>query len=32
MQRFSWNPDGSPAFGVPVANGVAIPVPSGQCP
>ena len=32
MQKFSWHPDGSPDFGTPVANGVATPVPAGQCP
>lgn len=32
MQKFSWNADGSPNFGTPAANGVAVTVPSGQCP
>lgn len=31
MQRFTWRADGSPDFGVPVASGVALPVPSGEC-
>jgi len=31
MQRFSWNADGSPNFGVPVPSGQSIPVPSGEC-
>lgn len=29
MQRFGWKPDGSPDFGVPVRDGVALPAPSG---
>lgn len=32
MQKFTWNADGSPNFGTPVANGVSVLVPSGQCP
>ena len=32
MQKFNWNGDGSPNFGTPVANGVPVLVPSGQCP
>ncbi|MNK06011.1 Extracellular exo-alpha-(1-_5)-L-arabinofuranosidase precursor [compost metagenome] len=28
MQRFSWNADGSPNFGIPSATNVQIPVPS----
>ena len=28
-QKFSWNADGSPAFGVPIAAGVNLDVPSG---
>lgn len=28
-QKFSWNADGSPNFGTPVAEGVELPVPSG---
>ena len=31
MQKFTWNADGSPNFGTPVANGVPVTVPSGQC-
>ena len=31
MQRFTWNADGTPNFGTPVADGVAVRVPSGQC-
>ncbi|MDQ2666886.1 MAG: glycoside hydrolase family 43 protein [Gemmatimonadota bacterium] len=31
MQRFGWKSDGSPDFGAPVANGVPVRVPSGQC-
>jgi GH43 family beta-xylosidase len=31
MQKFGWNADGSPAFGTPVAAGLALAVPSGQC-
>ena len=30
IQRFTWNPDGSPHFGNPVPPGVALPVPSGE--
>jgi GH43 family beta-xylosidase len=30
MQKFTWNADGTPDFGVPVATGVAIKVPSGE--
>ncbi len=30
MQQFSWNADGSPNFGTPVATGVAQPRPSGE--
>lgn len=29
MQKFTWNKDGSPDFGIPVKEGVTIPVPSG---
>ena len=32
MQKFTWNADGSPNFGVPTATGVPVLVPSGQCP
>jgi GH43 family beta-xylosidase len=30
MQKFTWNADGSPNFGVPVASGVDILKPSGE--
>ena len=30
-QKFGWNPDGSPNFGVPTAAGQAIRQPAGQC-
>ncbi|EDM35851.1 putative hydrolase [Pedobacter sp. BAL39] len=30
MQKLSWNSDGSPNFGVAVANGVDIPIPIGE--
>jgi GH43 family beta-xylosidase len=30
MQRFSWNPDGSPDFGTPIAAGVPMAEPSGD--
>ncbi|MGI4743490.1 MAG: glycoside hydrolase family 43 protein [Janthinobacterium lividum] len=30
MQQFSWNTDGSPNFGTPVATGVALPRPAGE--
>ncbi len=30
IQPFTWNADGTPNFGVPVAAGVAIPRPSGE--
>jgi GH43 family beta-xylosidase len=30
IQRFTWNPDGSPDFGVPVLPGVPLPPPSGE--
>lgn len=30
IQKFSWNNDGSPDFGSPVAEGVKIPVPSDK--
>lgn len=30
MQRFTWNEDGSPDFGEPVAPGVAVELPSGD--
>ena len=31
MQKFGWNPDGTPSFGTPAGMGVPQPVPSGQC-
>lgn len=31
LQRFTWRGDGSPDFGEPVASGVPLPVPSGEC-
>ena len=30
IQRFTWNPDGSPDFGVPVSPGVPLRPPSGE--
>ena len=30
MQRFTWNPDGSPDFGTPTPAGVCVPEPSGD--
>ena len=30
LQRFTWNPDGSPHFGIPVSAGVELPEPSGD--
>lgn len=30
LQPFTWRADGSPDFGQPVADGVALPVPSGE--
>lgn len=32
MQRFGWRPDGTPDFGTPVATGVRLPRPAGECP
>lgn len=32
MQMFTWNADGSPSFGLPVASGRQIARPSGECP
>ncbi len=32
MQKFTWNADGTPNFGTPVASGVPVLVPAGQCP
>lgn len=29
-QKFTWNSDGSPNFGLPVATATALPVPSGE--
>ena len=29
-QKFSWNKDGSPNFGVPVKEGIRLPVPAGK--
>jgi GH43 family beta-xylosidase len=31
LQRFRWSADGAPAFGIPVASGEPLPVPSGEC-
>jgi GH43 family beta-xylosidase len=30
MQPFTWNTDGSPNFGTPIAPGIKLPVPSGD--
>src|SRR5690606_18700897 len=30
LQKFTWKPDGSPDFGIPVPAGVPIAVPSGE--
>src|SRR5690606_16468730 len=30
LQKFTWNKDGSPDFGIPIPAGTPIPVPSGQ--
>jgi GH43 family beta-xylosidase len=30
IQRFTWNADGSPDFGIPVSAGVPLPRPSGE--
>jgi GH43 family beta-xylosidase len=30
MQRFQWNPDGTPNFGTPITEGTPIAVPSGE--
>lgn len=32
IQRFTWNPDGSPDFGIPVSAGVPLRRPSGELP
>jgi len=29
-QKFTWNPDGTPNFGAPVALGTPLAVPSGE--
>lgn len=31
LQRFTWRADGSPDFGEPVASGVPLAAPSGEC-
>ena len=31
MQRFTWNADGTPNFGTPVASNIPVAAPSGQC-
>jgi GH43 family beta-xylosidase len=31
VQKFGWNSDGSPNFGIPVTAGQSIALPSGQC-
>jgi len=30
MQKFSWNADGTPNFGIPVGTGVQVKKPSGE--
>lgn len=30
MQKFTWNADGTPNFGLPVATGTALPKPAGE--
>jgi GH43 family beta-xylosidase len=30
MQKFTWNADGTPAFGTPVATGTELPKPAGE--
>jgi GH43 family beta-xylosidase len=30
IQRFTWNPDGSPHFGAPVSPGTIMPAPAGE--
>ncbi len=32
MQKFTWNADGAPNFGTPVASNVPVASPAGQCP
>ena len=29
-QKFTWNKDGSPNFGVPISTGIPLPLPSGH--
>jgi GH43 family beta-xylosidase len=31
MQKYTWDPDGSPRFGAPAPSGQPLPVPSGEC-
>jgi GH43 family beta-xylosidase len=31
MQRFTWNADSSPNFGVPAPSGTALARPAGEC-
>jgi GH43 family beta-xylosidase len=31
MQPFTWNPDGTPSFGAPIASGTPLRVPSAEC-
>lgn len=31
MQKFTWNADGTPNFGTPVASNIPVLAPSGQC-
>jgi GH43 family beta-xylosidase len=30
LQKFTWNADGSPNFGTPVARGILLPLPAGE--
>ncbi len=30
IQKFTWNTDGTPHFGIPVSTGTALPFPSGE--
>jgi len=32
IQKFGWNPDGTPDFGIPAAAGEELAVPSGERP
>jgi len=32
IQKFTWNSDGTPNFGVPVSTGADLPVPAGEVP